>query len=169
MKGICFSFNFSVDGTVERGCDSDRFTCPPTATCKRCMGIGCNAEGYMMGYCISCTGNRNSSCYREVGRSRDDPVVECPISWRKPLCYVFYDDVQGTVERGCTATSIYTAAYLYRCETNGLLNLCLSCDKNYCNYFTRRMVGSGGVGRGNLMLTLVIIIVYSLCGCLVSG
>lgn len=155
---LLFSITFRLDGTMERGCDSDAFRCPPTADCSRCNGAGCNYEGFKNGRCISCSGDDTSKC--ALGENRKGSV-DCPISFRKPLCYTFFDGLNRMVYRGCTAHSIYTAGYMERCarEDN---STCISCDSNNCNYFTKRIETSGGhrvtISRG----TLFFLFVYSL-------
>lgn len=146
---------------MERGCDSKDFKCPDTTNCSRCIGQGCNYEGYRNGYCVSCSGDVNSDCGINVGIYLDINTESCPISFRTPLCYTFFDGLASRIYRGCTANSIYTSAYLQRCKTEEN-STCITCNSNYCNYFTKHIVISASWCLTVSQAILLLLIVFNL-------
>lgn len=135
------SFYCRMDGTINRGCiEKDEIVCPDGMKCSTCEGLGCNNEGVKFGYCYACEGNSTSTC--ALMRRTMDVTELCPISFQRPLCFTFYDGLLGTIQRGCTANSIYTTGMMTRCELESNSTYCSACNFNLCNYFTKQQLRS---------------------------
>lgn len=152
-------FSCRMDGTMNRGCiDKDPFVCPDGMNCFTCEGVGCNNEGFKFGYCYRCEGISNSTCALGVN-SLANATQLCPISFHKPLCFSFYDDLLGTIQRGCTVNSIYSTGMKARCDLDTNSTYCSACNFNHCNYFTKQQLQSGYQERGLSCEVLLLLVV----------